>query len=83
MGRRGRRSEFKRQQRWLSRYLSTRGYICENRENVNRLTPNEIEDALIDAGFNPYISLYRSVEQGEVMSDGRGEGTLQRMIDDE
>ena len=83
MARRGRRSEFNRQRRWLSRYLSTRGYICDNKENVNTLNSSDIENALIEAGFNPYISLCYSVEQGEIMSDGRGEGTLQRMIDDE
>ena len=83
MARRGKRSKFNRQRRYLSRLLSTRGYICENMENVNTLTYADVYDALADAGFNPYISLCRSVEQGEVMSDGRGEGTLQRMIDDE
>ena len=83
MGRRGRRSEFNRQRRWVSRFLSTHGYICENKENVNTFSSYDIEVALIDAGFNPYISLCKSVEQGEVLSDGRGLGSLQRMIDDE
>ena len=83
MARRGRRSDHSRQRRYLSRLLSTQGYICENRENVNVLTQADIYDALIEAGFNPYIDLCRNVEQGEVLSDGRGAGSLQRMNDDE
>ena len=83
MARRGRRSEFNRQRRWLSRYMSTRGYVCENSENVNILTEQDIKEAFFDAGFKPYVSLCKSVEQGEVLSDGRGLGSLQRMIDDE
>ena len=83
MARRGRRSEFNRQRRYLSRLVSRNSYICENREAVNIMTQADIYDALINAGFKPDIGLCRSMDIGEVTSDGRGEGTLQRMIDDE
>ena len=83
MGRRGNRSDYSRQRRFLSRLVSRNSYICDNRESVNVLTQADIYDALIEAGFNPYIDLCRSVEQGEVLSDGRGAGSLQRMNEDE
>jgi hypothetical protein len=82
MGRRGNRSDYSKQRRYLSRLVSRSSYICENREAVNIMTQADIYDALVDAGFTPRLSLCNSMDVGEVLSDGRGLGSLQRMIDD-
>jgi len=83
MGRRGNRSDYGKQRRFLSRLVSRNSYICENREAVNIMTQADIYDALVDAGFTPHLSLCSSMDVGEILSDGRGSGSLQRMNKDE
>ena len=76
---RGTRSNYARQRRHASRIISKEAHRDFNKaESVNTLTKEDIYNALYEEFGVPYMSIVRAHERGEVVSDGRGEGTAQK-----
>jgi hypothetical protein len=78
LSRRERRSDYARQRRWLSRFLSLYGRKPDF-ENVNVLSPSEIYDLIFSKFGTVDVGLIYVHVVGEVLSDGRGEGSLERL----
>ena len=84
MTRRHRRSQDAIQRRYVNRLVSQ----CSHRdirldESINTLTPRQLEYSLIDKFGDVRTGLHLQFERGEVVSDSRGEGSLQQIQDEE
>ena len=52
-------------------------------ESVNTLTPRQLENSLLDRFGEVRTGLHLQFQKGEVTSDSRGTGSLQKIQDDE
>lgn len=76
---RGGRSPHARQRRHASRIVSKNAHRDYRKaESINTITDMDLYNALQEKFGMPYISIVQSYERGEVISDGRGEGTHDR-----
>lgn len=83
MGRPRRRSDEAHQRRWARRFVRLNGFQDRRlNESINTLTRGDIRVALT-TGFEAICeSVTTMFDEGEVLSDGRVEGTLQKVIDE-
>ena len=84
MVRRGGRSLASIQRRYISRLISQQSYRdLELAESINTLTPAQIETTLIDKYGVVVTPYHLRHTRGEVLSDPRGQGSLQRFDEDD
>lgn len=77
---RGGRSQYARQRKYVSRLVSKAAHRDYRKsESINVLTPTDIYDALTEKFDLPLFTVIRSYDRGEVISDGRGEGSHDRL----
>ena len=75
-----RRSERAKQRRYVNRLVSVNAHRDRTRaEAVNTLSPREILRAVSDRFGFADLSLTHLFTRGEVLSDGRGQGSLQQV----
>ena len=84
MTRTRRRSPDALQRRYINHLVSRSSYrdVSLN-ESINLLTPRQLEDSLLDKFGAVRTGLHLQFTRGEVVSDSRGEGSLQQIIDEE
>ena len=84
VGRSRRRSEEAHQRRWARRFVRLNGFQDRRlNESINTLTRGDIRTALT-GGFEAVCeSVTTMFDEGEVLSDGRSEGTLQKVMDED
>jgi len=82
--RRGKRSLDRQQRRYVNHLVRSSSHEdLIMKEAINVLTPEEIQEAL-NTKFNyVHTASTQLFERGEILADPRGEGSLQRRIDDE
>ena len=82
--RRGKRSIDRQQRRYVNHLVRSSSHEdLLMKEAINVLTPEEIGEALNTKFKYVYTGATKLFERGEVLSNPRGEGSLQRKIDDE
>jgi hypothetical protein len=78
--RRGTRSVYAAQRRWLSRFISELAFRDhELAESDNRVSPEEQRAAVIQKFKFSLLQDQHLETQGAVLSDSRGRGTLQQV----
>lgn len=81
---RHRRSVEAQQRRYVNRLVSTSSYKdYDKQENINIYTSEQLEQRLVDKFGDVRTGIHLQFQRGEIISDSRGTGSLQRMIDDE
>jgi len=81
--RRGHRSGEAEQRRYVNRLISKAAYRdLKKAESINVLTPDQINQQLHEQYENVIIYEHLQLERGLVLSDPRGEGELQRHIEE-
>ena len=84
--RRGRRSKEARQRRYVNTLVRKSSHEdLDKKEAVNILDQRQIREQLEQKFGYAHIGVSQAFEKGEILSDGRGEGSLQqrREEDDE
>ena len=84
MTRTRRRSPDAQQRRYINRLVSLNSHR-DNRidESINILTPEQLESSLLDKFGAVRTGLHLQFTKGEVTADSRGNGSLQRNIEEE
>ena len=84
MSRRRRRSEIARQRRFVRRLVRLKSFQDRRlAESVNVLGAVEIAGAVSDNFGSVWLGATDEFSRGEILSDGRGAGSLQQVTDDE
>ena len=84
MNRRRRRSELARQRRWVRRHVRLNSFQDKRlAESVNLLGGSDIRSVLNDKFDSVWIGASLEFTRGEILSNQRGEGSLQQVMDDE
>ena len=84
MNSRRRRSELARQRRWVRRHVRLNSFQDKRlAESVNLLGGSDIRSVLNDKFDSVWIGASLEFTRGEILSNQRGEGSLQQVMDDE
>ena len=84
MSRRRRRSEIARQRRWVRRHVRLKSFQDRRlAESVNLLGGSDVRAVINDRFDSVWVGATDEFTRGEILSNGRGEGTLQKVTDDE
>ena len=84
MSRNRRRSPEARQRRYINRIVSQNSHRDIGLdESINMLTESQLESCLIDKFGDVRTGLHLQFSRGEIISDSRGQGSLQQLQDEE
>ena len=84
MTRRGRRSKEAHQRRYVNQLVrKTCHEDLDKKEAVNVLDQQEVRTSLEQKFGYAHVGISQLFEKGEILSDGRGEGSLQQRREDD
>ena len=82
--RRGRRSKEARQRRYVNTLVRKNSHEdLDKKEAVNVLDQRQVREALNTKFGYAHVGISQLFEKGEILSDGRGEGSLQQRREDD
>lgn len=75
------RSKKAQRRRWVSRLISYNAHRDDEnkQESINTLTPRKIRKACLNVFGRIDEDIIRHIHQGEVLTDSRGNGSLQQI----